>query len=119
MQSFCIKALTVREEETVEKIRQILENHYADPYFSMTRFADSMHMSRMHLHRKLKEIYGCSASQLLRKYRLFKAAQYLKERKQTDILQVCVDVGFNHASYFAQCFRNTFGQSPSEFARAA
>ena len=49
-----------------------------------------------------------------RDLRLKRAAQLL-EKKSATIVEIAYEVGFNNPSYFAECFRQQFGKSPSEY----
>lgn len=71
-------------------------------------------MSVRTLHRKLSALTGMSANELLRSYRLRQAAQLLTQGQP--VSEVAYRVGFETLSYFSKCFKEQFGQSPSDFA---
>ncbi|MFC2097119.1 helix-turn-helix domain-containing protein, partial [Bacteroidota bacterium] len=72
-----------------------------------------MNMSRSNLHRRIKSATGDSVSQYLRKVRLNKAMELLKEQSFT-ISEVAFAVGFGSVSYFSKCFREHFGYPPGQ-----
>ncbi len=49
--------------------------------------------------------------------RLKRAAQLLEQQAGT-VSEIAYEVGFNHPTYFATCFREVFGTSPSAYAAA-
>ena len=71
-------------------------------------------MSRVQLHRKLKAIYGKSASKFLRSARLSKAKLMIKEKKG-NISEIAYSVGFASPSYFTKCFKEEYGYPPNDF----
>ena len=75
-----------------------------------------MGVSRMQLHRKLKALTGYSTSEFIRNQRL-KLAKQLIEQDKISISEVGYTVGFNDPSYFSKCFKQDFGQSPSEYLK--
>jgi AraC-like DNA-binding protein len=77
-------------------------------------FAKEIGYSRMQLHRKIHALTDQSANELIRSYRLKKAARLLV-KKSGNISEVAYEVGFNNPSYFASSFKNLFGYSPSEY----
>jgi signal transduction histidine kinase/DNA-binding response OmpR family regulator/ligand-binding sensor domain-containing protein len=72
----------------------------------------TMAMSRSTLNRKLKSLLDISTNDLVRQYRLQKAAALL--RSGMDISTVAYQVGFSSPSYFSQCFKEKYGITPSE-----
>ena len=50
----------------------------------------------------------------LRTIRLTKAERMIEE-KQGNISEIAFSVGFSSPSYFAKCFKEEFGYTPSDF----
>ncbi|MEM9078840.1 MAG: helix-turn-helix transcriptional regulator, partial [Bacteroidota bacterium] len=67
----------------------------------------------MQLHRKLKALTNFSSSEFIRDIRLQRAADLLSN-KGLHINEVAYSCGFNSPSYFAQCYKQKFGVSPSK-----
>jgi signal transduction histidine kinase/DNA-binding response OmpR family regulator len=76
--------------------------------------ATAMQMGRRTLGRKLKTLLDITPNELIRRYRLQKAAILLSTG--TSATQAAYSVGFDSPSYFSQCFKEQYGMSPSEFA---
>ena len=74
-------------------------------------------MSRTDLHRKLTNTVGMSATEYVRRIRLFKASVLLLERPDLSIYQVALEVGFNSQSYFTKRFREIFGENPTSWRK--
>ena len=101
----------------LKKAMEVLEKHLGESSFTVDQFAKELAMSRTQLHRKLKAILGCAATEFIRQVRLKKAWHYLNEKKGT-VSEIAYEVGFNNLSYFSKCFRETYGMNPSEFPSA-
>ena len=106
--------ISAYDKEFIEKAIKIIEFNITDSDFSIEKFSELMHISRVQLHRKLKALTGKSASEFLRYLRLNKAAEMIKENKE-NITAIAYEVGFNNLSYFARCFHRQFGLSPSQY----
>lgn len=107
-------AVTSTDEKFLRKAMAILEDNLANTDFDVVFFSREIGMSRTNLHRKLKALTDCSATEFIRAVRL-KRALYLLEQKSGNITEVAYAVGFNSLSYFNKCFKKQFGTTPSEF----
>lgn len=101
------------DNQFLQKSMSVLEQNMGDFSFTVDQFAGKLAMSRVQMHRKLKAVIGCSATEFIREVRLKKAYQYLKERKGT-VSEIAYEVGFNNLSYFTKCFKETYDMNPSE-----
>jgi AraC-like DNA-binding protein len=73
-----------------------------------------MNMSVSQLNRKLNALIDQPPGQLIRSFRLQRAADLLKQNAAT-VAEICYKVGFNDQAYFSRAFKKQFGISPSEF----
>ncbi|WP_185152887.1 ATP-binding protein [Fulvivirga aurantia] len=108
-------AITPTDEKFLKKVQDILDEKLTEPNFTTEIFSKEIGMSRMQLHRKLKAIVGLSATEFIRSQRL-KAAAHLLSSTDTHIAEVGYAVGFNDPSYFAKCFKEVYGCSPTQFS---
>jgi signal transduction histidine kinase/CheY-like chemotaxis protein/ligand-binding sensor domain-containing protein len=95
------------------KLYQIIEERLDDASLGVEDWAAFMHMSRVQLHRKLKAISGMPAGDIVRNYRLSRAASFLKEGFNSS--ETAYRSGFDSPAYFSKCFRELYGKTPSEF----
>lgn len=97
-----------------DRLYDIMERSYDKSDFTVESMSETLGMSRVHLYRKINEIYGIAPTELLRTYRLRKAAAMLRRGGYT-ISEVAYSVGFSTPGYFSKCFREMFGVNPSDF----
>ncbi|BAX78449.1 helix-turn-helix transcriptional regulator [Labilibaculum antarcticum] len=72
-------------------------------------------MSRSTFYRKFKALSGENAADYIRKIRLHKAVGLL-QKKELNIQQISLEVGFQSTSHFRTKFKEYFGSTPSEYA---
>ncbi|MFZ5519154.1 MAG: hybrid sensor histidine kinase/response regulator transcription factor [Candidatus Zhuqueibacterota bacterium] len=107
-------AVTSADERFMQRALNLIEENIADPEFGAEEFSRRIGLSRSQLHRKLHALTGQSTTEFIRSIRLRRAASLLKQG-YGNISEIAFEVGFNHLSYFSQCFRKEFGVNPSEY----
>ncbi len=106
--------VTTLDEKFLKNVLEIISEYMTDFGFNVSTLQEKMSMSREHIFRKLKALTGESPSSMIRVMRL-KAAASIMEKGEINIAQVAMQVGFSNPSYFSQCFKAHFGQSPSKY----
>ncbi|MBE0653165.1 MAG: helix-turn-helix domain-containing protein, partial [Bacteroidales bacterium] len=102
------------KDEYLQKVLLHIENHYKDDQFGVEKLSELMGISRKHLYHKLKVLTQQSPNELIRNFRLRKAAFLLSENTGS-VTKICYEVGFNSPSYFSKCFFEFYGKYPSGF----
>jgi CheY-like chemotaxis protein len=97
----------------LRSIRQTIDNHLENEYFNVTALSSEIGMSRSQLHRKLTALTGYSPNEIIRNMRLQRAHDLLQV-KAGNASEIAYKTGFTSPSYFAKCFKDYFGISPSE-----
>ncbi len=100
----------------VEKLRRLIETNMANASVSVEDLGEQIGLSRTQLYRKTKALTGYSPNELLRIARLKKAAALLASTEKT-ISEITYEVGFTSPSYFTRCYKDYFGESPTDFLR--
>jgi len=106
--------VTSMDEQFLQRAIDVLERHMGETHFSVEDFSHEIGFSQRHLNRKLQALTDLAARDFIRTLRLKRARQLLQKKSAT-ILEIAYEVGFNNPSYFSKCFKEQFGQSPSEF----
>lgn len=104
------------DEKFLQRATTVLEEHLDDSDFDPEALAAAMTISRVHLNRKLRGLLGLRTSDFIRNLRLKRAAELLRVQSGT-VSEIAYQVGFNHLSYFARCFKEQYGKLPSEYAQ--
>jgi signal transduction histidine kinase/DNA-binding response OmpR family regulator len=99
------------------KLLDIMEKQMDNNTLTVDELVDEMGMGRTVFFNKLKSMTGLSPVEFIREMRIKRAAQLLEER-QYNITEVTYMVGMNDSRYFAKCFKNTYGVTPSEYRRS-
>ena len=93
----------------------MVEKDMGDPELSVEEMASRMGMSRVQLYRKMKALTNYSPADLLRLFRLRRAKEILASSDALTVAEVAYQVGFSSPSYFSKCFREQFGELPSDW----
>ena len=106
--------VTSVDQKFLEEVLALLEDKFSEPDFGVLEMQVALAMSKTQLHRKIKALTNESPGELLRNFRLKRAAQLLRQ-KVDSVTQIAYMVGFNNLSYFAKCFKGLYGVPPSAF----
>ena len=100
----------------VERFRELIEANLTDSELSVEELGSKMGLSRVQLYRKIKALTNYSPNELVRIARLKKAASLLASSEKT-ISEITYEVGFTSPSYFTKCYKEYFGESPTDFLK--
>ena len=109
-------AVTSADEKFINRAMEIIEKNIGNSEFEVRQFQDEMFMSRMQLFRKIKALTNQTPGEFIRTIRLKRAASLIKQNFG-NIAQITYEVGFNNPSYFAKCFKDLYGELPSDFIK--
>lgn len=102
------------DEILLEKVMKTINDRLSDPELNVEMLAQEVGLSRVHLHRKLKELTNQPARDLIKSIRLKQAADLLVSKK-LGISEVAYTVGFSNLSHFSNSFREFYGTSPKDY----
>ena len=104
------------EQDFIERFRALIEKDLGNSELSVEELGEQMGLSRVQLYRKVKALTNYSPVELLRITRLKKASSLLAATDKT-ISEITYEVGFTSPSYFTKCYKEYFGESPSDFLK--
>ena len=102
------------DAKLMARIMKALEANLGNPGLTIEMLASEIGISRVHLHRKLKELTNQTTGDFIRNTRLAMAAKILSEGKQS-ISEVAMRVGFDNQANFATAFKRMYGMTPREY----
>ncbi len=102
------------DDKLLERIMQVINKNISNSDLSVDAIADEVGISRVHLHRKMKELTGQTPHDFIRNIRLKQAANLLSSHNMniTEVMYAC---GFNNAASFSTIFKKFYGMSPREY----
>ncbi len=102
------------DDKLMDRIMRALDANISNPDLTIEMLASEIGISRVHLHRKLKELTNQTTSDFIRNTRLTQAAKILSEGK-CFIAEVAAQVGFESQSNFSTAFKKLFGVTPRDY----
>ncbi len=109
-------AIITADHKLTDEIVKIVDAHLSDSNFSLEQLLLEMRMSKSTLYRQLKAETDMTPSDLIRSIRMKRATEMLLTRKIT-VSEVAYATGFSTPKYFTRCFKDEFGQTPSDYIR--
>lgn len=106
------------DEVLMKRIMKVINDNLDNADLKVEMLSKEIGLSRVQLHRRLKEITGISTGEFIRNIRLKKAAELLAEKK-VNVSQVAYMVGFSSHTHFSTAFRKFYGISPTEYINKA
>ena len=104
------------DEKLLERVMKTINKHLNNSDLCVDMIAEEVGISRVHLHRKMKELTGQTPHDFIRNIRLKQAATLLAT-KNMNITEVVYACGFSNAASFSTMFKNVYGMSPREYMR--
>ncbi|MCW5514755.1 hybrid sensor histidine kinase/response regulator transcription factor [Muriicola sp. Z0-33] len=109
------KQLPSQDDRFLQRIKELVLEHSNRSDLSVQILSDAIGMSRVQLYRKITAITGMSPSDLIRNFRLQRAAELL-EQNWGNVSEIAYEVGFSNLSYFSKSFKAIYKLTPSQFA---
>ena len=102
------------DEQLLDRVMKVINRNIGNSDLSVDSIAEEVGISRVHLHRKMKELTGQTPHDFIRNIRLKQAAHLLATHNMniTEVMYAC---GFNNAASFSTIFKKFYGMSPREY----
>ena len=102
------------DNKLLDKVMNIINRNISNPELTVEMIAKEIGISRVHLHRKLKELTNQSTRDLIRNVRLKQAANLLIYKRYS-VTEVASLTGFSSITLFSRSFKELYGMTPSEY----
>lgn len=106
--------LPAQYQAFIKNLYGIIDRELDNPHFNVEALALNVSMSSRSLNRKLNALLGLSAGEVIRTYRLRRAAELLRQGMSPT--ETSYRVGYESPSHFSRAFREHFRETPSTFA---
>ena len=104
------------DEKLLDRIMSTINKQLNNSDLSVDMIADEVGISRVHLHRKMKELTGQTPHDFIRTLRLKQAANLLTTQNM-NITEVVYACGFSNPTSFSTLFKSVYGMSPREYMK--
>lgn len=99
------------------KFLEIVDRNIHNPNLNIEDIASEIGLSKSQLGRRIKHISGYTPVEIIRNRRLKRAKILLTSSFEKSISEVAYAVGFSLPAYFSKCYRDFYGESPTEVRR--
>ncbi len=101
------------DNDFYNRFLEIFNAEMGNSELSIETLASRLGFERTQFYRKIKAITNFSPVELIRNIRLKKGRTLLKTTDKT-ISEIAYEIGFSTPAYFTKCYREAFGETPSE-----
>ena len=110
----CAFASVDNRSNYIDELIRCMEQNYADPKLNIDALADHVGLSASHIQNIFKTATGSSISAYLRRLRLNKATELLKNT-DIPISEIAERTGFGNSNYFYTVFKRHYSITPTEY----
>ena len=110
-----IDATTLSEldKQFIRQINELVDQNLGNSDFAVGDITRALLVSRSLLHTKMKSLVGLSMGDFIRKKRMDRACQML--RQGYNVSETAYATGFSDPNYFSKTFKKHLGVNPSEY----
>lgn len=101
------------DDEFYNRFLEIFGKEMGNAETTVDSIAGMMGLERSQFYRKIKALTNYSPVELMRMLRLKKARTLLLQSSKS-ISEIAYEVGFSTPAYFTKCYREAYGETPSE-----
>ena len=105
---------TDADRQFLAEVIAYIERHISKQVITLAMIADSLQMSHVTIHKKIRFLTGLSGSEFILKVRLQHSLQQmvLEHRNMSEYAR---ESGFKDVSHFRNCFKDEYGMTPAEY----
>ncbi|MDT3402130.1 two-component regulator propeller domain-containing protein [Mucilaginibacter terrae] len=109
--------ITSKDEQLLKQVMETVETGMTDPDFNIDDVASGIGLGRTTFYKKLKSLTGLAPVEFVKEMRL-KRGKQLIDSGEYNISEISYMVGFSSSGYFSTCFKEKYGQSPSQYLKS-
>lgn len=103
------------DDAFLEKLYDLMAENLSNENLDMDEVARKLFMNRTHFYQKVKSLSNKTPFELLKMYRLRKAAELLAQDQKLSVSEVYVMTGFKSRTHFSKLFKEKYNVSPGKF----
>ncbi|MCD9021046.1 AraC family transcriptional regulator [Cohnella silvisoli] len=108
---------SMKYEDLIRRINDIIEKNYADPNLSLNGIAGEMDISPSYLGRVYKQVTMHALLDVINRVRIEKSAEMLQSTDKP-IAEIADKTGFTNPSYYYRMFKRHFGLTPTDYRKS-
>ncbi|KXX66592.1 ATP-binding protein [Flammeovirga sp. SJP92] len=112
------KELSDADQKFIEDFTNLLNENLSNENIDLQEFSKELLMSRSQFFRRIKSITNSTPNDIIRTFKLKKAAELLLIKENT-VNDVVIMTGFKNRTHFSKLFKDHFGVSPGKYASEA
>ena len=101
------------DSEFYNRFLEIFRNKMGNAGLSVDSLASEMGLERSQFYRKIKALTNYAPVELMRRLRLQHGHMLLVQTEKT-VSEIAYETGFSTPAYFTKCYRETYGETPTE-----
>lgn len=99
----------------LEKLYRLMADNLDNQDLDLNTFAKELYLNRTHFYQKVKALTNQTPFELLKMYRLKKAAEFLVQQ-QLSVNEVYMMTGFKSRTHFSKLFKEKYNVTPGKYA---
>ncbi|TYA71714.1 hybrid sensor histidine kinase/response regulator transcription factor [Seonamhaeicola marinus] len=99
----------------LEKLYNLIEENLDNQNLDLNTFAKELYLNRTHFYQKVKALTNLTPFEVLKDYRLKKAADFLVHKK-VSVNEVYAMTGFKSRTHFSKLFKEKYDITPGKYA---
>ncbi|QBZ83250.1 Right origin-binding protein [Hydrogenovibrio crunogenus] len=111
------KQAVKRYANRMEQVYDYIQAHINDD-LSIEKLSEVACFSKFHFHRQFSSYTGMTVGKFVLMQRLKRASQQLAYNQTMRIIDIALEANFESPEAFSRAFKNTFGQTPSQFRQS-
>lgn len=101
------------DNDFYRRFLEIFEKEMGNPEMNVDAISSRMGLERSQFYRKIKALTNYSPVELMRNIRLRRGHELLLKTDKS-ISEIAYETGFSTPAYFTKCYRDAYGETPSE-----
>ena len=110
----------INEEDRafLEKLYELMAKNLGNQELDLDGFAKELYLNRTHFYQKVKALTNQTPYELMKIYRLQKAAELLAQQKLS-VNEIFLTTGFKSRTHFSKLFKEKYKVSPGKYGKEA